>query len=116
MAGAEPYGKLKYRDVKDSRMAYVDEGEGDAIVFAHGNPTSSYLWRNVMPHLEGLGRLVAADEEMDHYRRPFAAPGEDRRPTLSWPRQLPIDGEPADVAAIVDEYGTSARSSVPGPA
>src|ERR1700735_226669 len=61
MTGAEPYGKLKYLDVKGSRMAYVDEGEGDAIVFAHGHPTSSYLWRNVMPHLEGLGRLVAAD-------------------------------------------------------
>ena len=45
-------------------MAYVDEGDGDAIVFAHGNPTSSYLWRNVMPHLEGLGRLVAADRTM----------------------------------------------------
>src|ERR1700722_4307542 len=60
MTGAEPYGKLKYLDVKGSRMAYVDEGEGDAIVFAHGNPTSSYLWRNVMPHLEGLGRLGAA--------------------------------------------------------
>src|SRR4051812_25833119 len=42
-------------------MAYVDEGDGDAIVFAHGNPTSSYLWRNVMPHLDGLGRLVACD-------------------------------------------------------
>jgi pimeloyl-ACP methyl ester carboxylesterase len=42
-------------------MAYVDEGDGDAIVFQHGNPTSSYLWRNVMPHLEGLGRLVACD-------------------------------------------------------
>lgn len=42
-------------------MAYVDESEGDAIVFAHGNPTSSYLWRSVMPHLEGVGRLVAAD-------------------------------------------------------
>jgi pimeloyl-ACP methyl ester carboxylesterase len=42
-------------------MAYVDEGQGDAVVFAHGNPTSSYLWRNVMPHLQGLGRLVAAD-------------------------------------------------------
>lgn len=236
MAGAEPYGELKYRDVKGSRMAYVDEGEGDAIVFAHGNPTSSYLWRNVMPHLEGLGRLVAADmigmggsdklspsgpdrygyaeqrdylfslwdsldlgdnvilvlhdwgsvvgfdwacqhrervqgvafmegivaqprwtdfpddvvsmfqgfrspagehmvleqnlwiegvlpaliqrqlgaEEMDHYRRPFAGPGEDRRPTLSWPRQLPVEGDPADVAAIVDEYGAwLAGSDVP---
>jgi haloalkane dehalogenase len=236
MAGAEPYGTLKYRDVKGSRIAYVDEGEGDAIVFAHGNPTSSYPWRNVMPHLEGLGRLVAADmigmggsdklspsgpdrygyaeqrdylfslwdsldlgdnvilvlhdwgsvvgfdwacrhrdrvrgiafmegivaqprwtdfpddvvnlfqgfrspagehmvleqnlwiegvlpalierrlgeEEMDHYRRPFAEPGEDRRPTLSWPRHLPVEGEPADVAAIVDEYGTwLAGSDVP---
>ena len=236
MTGAEPYGKLKYLDVKDSRMAYVDEGEGDAIVFAHGNPTSSYLWRNVMPHLEGLGRLVAADmigmggsaklspsgpdrynyaeqrdylftlwdsldlgdnvllvlhdwgsalgfdwayqhrdrvqgiafmealaapsrwadfpddvvnlfrgfrspagehmvleqnlwiegvlpaliqrqlsdEEMDHYRQPFASPGEDRRPTLSWPRNLPIDGEPADVVAMVNDYGQwLAGSDVP---
>jgi haloalkane dehalogenase len=236
MTGAEPYGKLKYLDVKGSRMAYVDEGEGDAIVFAHGNPTSSYLWRNVMPHLEGLGRLVAADmigmggsdklspsgpdrynyaeqrdylftlwdsldlgdnvllvlhdwgsalgfdwayqhpdrtqgiafmealaapsrwaefpddvvslfrgfrspagehmvleqnlwiegvlpaliqrqlsdEEMDHYRQPFASPGEGRRPTLSWPRNLPIDGEPADVVAMVNEYGKwLAGSDVP---
>jgi haloalkane dehalogenase len=236
MTGAEPYGKLKYLDVKGSRMAYVDEGEGDAIVFAHGNPTSSYLWRNVMPHLEGLGRLVAADmigmggsdklspsgpdrynyaeqrdylfalwdqldlgdnvllvlhdwgsalgfdwanqhrdrvqgiafmealavpsrwsefdddvvhlfqgfrspagehmvleqnlwiegvlpaliertlsdEETEHYRQPFARPGEDRRPTLSWPRNLPIDGEPADVVATVTDYGNwLAGSDVP---
>ena len=61
MVGAKPYGQLQYRDVNGKPMAYVDEGDGDAIVFAHGNPTSSYLWRNVMPHLEGLGRLVAAD-------------------------------------------------------
>ena len=61
MVGAKPYGQLRYREVNGSQMAYVDEGEGDAIVFAHGNPTSSYLWRNVMPHLEGLGRLVACD-------------------------------------------------------
>ena len=61
MVGAKPYGQLQYRDVNGKRMAYVDEGDGDAIVFAHGNPTSSYLWRNVMPHVEGLGRLVAAD-------------------------------------------------------
>lgn len=43
-----------------------------------------------------------SDEEMAEYRRPFATPGEDRRPTLSWPRQLPIDGEPADVVEIVE--------------
>jgi haloalkane dehalogenase len=207
-------------------MAYVDEGNGDAIVFAHGNPTSSYLWRNVMPHLQGPGRLVAAniigmggsdqlrpsgpdryhyaeqrdylfglwdaldlgdnvtlvlhdwgsalgfdwanqhrdrvrgiafmeavvtpiswsdfpndvrgvfqdtrspdgetmvlqqntfvegvlsgaiqrqlsDEEMDHYRQPFVHAGEDRRPTLSWPRNIPIDGQPADVTSVVEDY------------
>jgi haloalkane dehalogenase len=45
-----------------------------------------------------------SDEEMTIYRRPYLSPGEDRRPTLSWPRELPIDGEPADVVAIVDEY------------
>jgi len=233
---AKPYGKLQYRKINGKRMAYIDEGQGDAIVFAHGNPTSSYLWRNVMPHLEGQGRLVACDmigmgdsdklspsgpdryhyceqreylfalwdaldlgervvlvlhdwgsalgfdwasqhrdrvagialmeaivtpmtwddwdpsvrgvfqgfrspqgermvleqnlfveavlpgairrklseEEMQHYRRPFANPGEDRRPTLCWPRNIPIDGEPADVVAIVENYGRwLAESDVP---
>lgn len=227
MPGSQPYGQLKYKNVAGKQMAYIDEGDGDAIVFQHGNPTSSYLWRNVMPHLEGLGRLVAcdligmggsdklspsgpdrynyaeqrdylfalwdtldlgdnvvlvlhdwgsalgfdwanqhrdrvqgiaymeaivapttwadfpnsvrgvfqgfrspqgeamvldqnifvegvlpgavmrklSDEEMDHYRRPFVNPGEDRRPTLSWPRNIPIEGEPADVVAVVQEYG-----------
>ena len=42
-------------------MAYVEAGAGDPVVFLHGNPTSSYLWRNVMPHLEGLGRCIAPD-------------------------------------------------------
>jgi haloalkane dehalogenase len=236
MFGVKPYGQLQYRDVNGKQMAYVDEGDGDAIVFAHGNPTSSYVWRNVMPHLEGLGRLVAADmigmggsgklhpsgsdrynyaeqrdylfalwdaldlgdkvtlvlhdwgsvlgfdwanqhrdrvqgvafmeaivapmawsefpsavrqlfqgfrsprgermvleqnifvesvlpaqirrqlndEEMGHYRQPFANPGEDRRPTLSWPRNLPIDGEPADVVSVVEAYSSwLADSDVP---
>ena len=233
---SEPYGHLKYHEIVGRRMAYIDEGQGDAIVFQHGNPTSSYLWRNVMPHLEGLGRLVAcdligmggsdklspsgpdryhyaeqkeflfalwdalnlgdrvvlvlhdwgsvlgfdwanqhrdrvqgiaymeaivtpmtwtdfhpsvrgvfqgfrspqgeqmvleqnifvegvlpgairrrlSDEEMNHYRRPFVDPGEDRRPTLSWPRNIPIDGEPADVTAVVNEYrGWLEESDVP---
>ena len=236
MAGAKPYAELRFRDVKGRRMAYIDEGEGDAIVFQHGNPTSSYLWRNVMPHLQGLGRLVACDligmgesaklhpsgadryhyaeqreylfalwdalelgdrvvlvlhdwgsalgfdwanqnrhrvqgiahmeaiaapmtwsdwpdpvravfqgfrspegermvleqnmfveavlpgaikrqltdEEMDHYREPFRNPGEDRRPTLSWPRNIPIDGEPADVVSIVNDYSAwLSESDVP---
>lgn len=45
------------------------------------------------------------EAEMTHYRAPFINPGEDRRPTLTWPRQLPIDGEPEDVVAIVQSYG-----------
>ena len=48
---------------------------------------------------------------MDAYRAPFARPGEDRRPTLSWPRQLPIDGEPAAVCALVERYGEVLRNS-----
>ena len=223
---AKPYAAKKFADIKGRRMAYIDEGTGPAIVFQHGNPTSSYLWRNIMPHCAGLGRLVAcdligmgdsdklapsgpdrygyaeqrdylfalwdslalgdrivlvihdwgsalgfewarrnpervagiaymeaivtpvtwadwpesarrafqgfrsdggedmilaknmfverilpgsilrklADDEMAEYRRPFASPGEDRRPTLSWPRQIPIDGAPADVVAVVEDY------------
>ena len=223
-------------EVYGRQMAYVDVGDGDPIVLVHGNPTSSYLWRNVIPHLVGLGRCVApdligmgdsdklpdagpdsyrfvdhryyldgllealgiservtfvvhdwgsalgfdwanrhrdavagiaymeaivrpltwdewpeaarrvfqgfrspagesmvldqnmfvervlpgsvlrplTDVEMDHYRRPFATPGEDRRPTLTWPRQIPIDAEPADVVAIVNDYaGWLATSTVP---
>lgn len=231
-----PFAKKKFVEVLGRRMAVIDEGEGDAIVFQHGNPTSSYLWRNVMPHCRGLGRLVAcdligmgdsdklepsgpqrytyaeqreflfalwdalglgnrvvlvlhdwgsalgfdwanrhrervqgiaymesivmpltwadwaenarrvfqnfrsaggetmileknvfvervlpgsilrtlADDEMAEYRRPFAAPGEGRRPTLTWPRQIPLEGEPADVVAVVDDYARwLAASPVP---
>ena len=212
--------------VKGKTMSYVEMGEGDPIIFQHGNPTSSYLWRNVMPHLQDQGRCIAIDligmgdsdkldnpdassytfvqhrdyldgalealgverdvtlvihdwgsalgfdwanrhrdavkgiaymegivrpvsweewpeaargvfqgfrssageemvldkntfvervlpgsilrdlseEEMAVYRRPFQNSGEDRRPTLTWPRQIPIDGTPADVVEIVQAY------------
>ena len=56
-----PYAVKKSLDIAGRQMAFIDEGEGDAIVFQHGNPTSSYLWRNVMPHCQGLGRLIACD-------------------------------------------------------
>ncbi len=54
------------------------------------------------------------EEEMNVYRRPYIEPGESRRPTLTWPRELPINGEPEDVVSIVDDYsGWLAQSDVP---
>jgi haloalkane dehalogenase len=225
----------RYQEVLGRRMAYVDSGAGDPIVFLHGNPTSSYLWRNVIPHLSSLGRCIAPDligmgdsdklpdsgpgsytfvehrryldvlldalgvrenvtfvihdwgsalgfdwayrhqsavkgiaymeglvrpftwadfgegramfeafrspageamvleqnmfveaalpgsilrklddAEMAEYRRPYLEPGESRRPTLTWPRQIPIDGEPADVNSIVRDYSQwLSHSSLP---
>src|SRR5436190_16732392 len=47
--------------ILDTNMAYVDVGEGDPIVFLHGNPTPSYLWRNIIPYLLPLGRCLAPD-------------------------------------------------------
>ena len=212
--------------VNGKTMSYVEMGEGDPIIFQHGNPTSSYLWRNIMPHLADQGRCIAidligmgdsdkledsgpdrytllehrdyfdaaldalgvtsnvtfvihdwgsalgfdwanrhrdsvigiaymesivrpvswddwpeaargvfqgfrspagedmvldknvfvervlpgsiirdlSDEEMEVYRRPFKNPGEERRPTLTWPRQIPIEGEPAEVVELVQSY------------
>jgi haloalkane dehalogenase len=50
-----------YVDVLGSKMHYIDEGEGDPILFIHGNPTSSYLWRNIIPYMEPYGRAIAVD-------------------------------------------------------
>ena len=73
---SDPYGGFKvppmkipsdtrysheYVKIMGSKMAYIDVGKGDPILFLHGQPTSSYLWRNIMPHLEGQGRLIAPD-------------------------------------------------------
>ncbi len=225
VSSAEP--EKKFIEIHGKRMAYVEAGTGDPIIFQHGNPTSSYLWRNIMPQLTDQGRCIAVDligmgdsekldnsgpdryryvehrdylfaawealgvaervtfvihdwgsalgfdwacqhpdavlgiaymeaivrpvswdewpaeaksvfqgfrseagekmvlennmlfvervlpasilrkltdEEMAVYRRPYLEPGEDRRPTLTWPRQIPIDGEPADVHDIVNSY------------
>jgi haloalkane dehalogenase len=146
---SEPFAPKKFLEIKGRRMACIDEGQGASIVFQHGNPTSSYLWRNVMPMawsdfperaratfrafrspdgedmvlrdnafvervLPGSMIRQLSSAEMDHYRRPFVNPGEDRRPTLTWPRQIPLDGEPADVVKVVSEYGRwLAQSQVP---
>ncbi|MDD9801746.1 MAG: haloalkane dehalogenase [Deltaproteobacteria bacterium] len=225
ISAEERYAKRSI-SVKGLAMACVDEGAGAPIVFLHGNPTSSYLWRNIIPHLAGQGRCIAPDllgmgdsqklpqsgpesytfaqhreyldllldelqlgsevtlvvhdwgsalgfdwanrhrervkgiaymealvapvtwaqwpkpmrqlfqafrspageklvleqnifveqvlpqsvlrglgeAEMAVYRRPFAEAGESRRPTLTWPRQIPIEGEPAEVVRIVSDY------------
>src|SRR6201991_3191629 len=55
-----PFQK-KRKQVLGREMAYVEVGQGDPIVFLHGNPTSSYLWRNVIPHVQSLGRCIAPD-------------------------------------------------------
>jgi haloalkane dehalogenase len=223
MTNAAFPSQKKRKTVLGLEMAYVEEGQGGPIVFLHGNPTSSYAWRHILPYVQEFGRVIAPDligmgdsqklpesgpgsytfvehrryldalldvldvrervilvghdwgaalafdwarrhpdavrgiafmeavaetsswseypagarerfqalrspageqmvleqnsfiefnlpatilrtlteEEMNEYRRPFAEPGEARRPTLTWPRQLPIDGEPADVTEIV---------------
>src|ERR1700678_4055683 len=56
----QPLSK-KTVDVLGARIAYHARGEGAPVLLLHGNPTSSYLWRDVIPELEGLGRLIAPD-------------------------------------------------------
>jgi haloalkane dehalogenase len=79
---------------------------GEAMVLQ-----DNFFIEQILP--KAMLRTLSA-EEMAEYRRPFAAPGEGRRPTLTWPRQIPLDGDPADVAAIVAAYSDwLAMSSVP---
>lgn len=51
----------KYIEINGSKMHYIDEGDGNPILFLHGNPTSSYLWRNIIPHVKPMGRCIAPD-------------------------------------------------------
>ena len=79
---------------------------GEAMVLQN-----NYFIEEILPNAI-LRKL--SDEEMAEYRRPFAEPGEGRRPTLTWPRQIPIEGEPADVTAIAAAYANwLATSRVP---
>jgi len=230
ISAADPHPRRRVR-VFDTELSYVDVGVGQPIVFLHGNPTSSYLWRNIIPYVTKLGRCLAPDlvgmgqsgkspanayrfvdharyldawfealrltediilvlhdwgsalgfhravrypthitaiaymeaipstrrwkdfgdatavfqalrsdkgeslifdqnffvetilpravirrlndKEMGAYRAPYLEPAA-RLPTLIWPRQIPIEGEPADVAAIVDNYRTwISKSTIP---
>ena len=60
ISASMPYGKC-FKSIKGKSIAYIDVGDGAPIVLLHGNPTSSYLWRNVIPHLEGIGRVIVPD-------------------------------------------------------
>src|SRR5260370_24902894 len=92
-------------------MAYIDEGEGAPIVFQHGNPTSSYLWRNVMPACQDLGRLIACDligmgdsEELYH-SGPDRSPYAEQRDFLFalWDKL----GVGNDVVFVVHDWGSA---------
>jgi pimeloyl-ACP methyl ester carboxylesterase len=75
-----PYADKKFATINGVRMAYLDTGDGPPIVFRHGNPTSSYLWRNVMPHLAGLGRRPPIWSTRHSRRRARAQRSKPRRP------------------------------------
>ena len=60
ISSADPHPRRRVR-VLDTELAYVDTGGGDPVVFLHGNPTSSYLWRNVITHVAPAGRCLAPD-------------------------------------------------------
>ena len=79
ISAAFPFEKHR-REVLGLEMAYVEEGRGDPIVFLHGNPTSSFLWRNIMPHLQSLGRCIAPDlvGMGDSAKLPNSGPGSYR--------------------------------------
>ena len=91
ISAAFPYQK-KRRRVLGSEMAYVEVGEGDPIVLLHGNPTSSYLWRNVIPQLQPRGRCIAPDliGMGDSDKLPNSGPG-----SVSVRRAPPLPGRPA---------------------
>jgi haloalkane dehalogenase len=61
MSAGEWRASKRYTQVQGRRMAYVEQGSGAPVVFLHGNPTSSYLWRSVLPEVSSLGRCIAPD-------------------------------------------------------
>ena len=107
----DPRYPRKFQNVFDVRMAYVDVGEGSPIVFLHGNPTSSYLWRNVMPHLEGLGRLIAPDLVGMGDSAKLADSGPDRYTFTEHRRYLDAllgqIGVDADVTLVIHDWGSA---------
>jgi haloalkane dehalogenase len=103
--------KKQFVEVEGRRMAYVEMGTGRPIVFQHGNPTSSYLWRNILPHLADLGRCVALDliGMGDSDKLPDSGPtrytfAEQRR---YWQGALSALGIERDVVFVIHDWGTA---------
>ena len=92
-AVAETYSWSEYPEGARPRFQALRSAAGEQMVLEHNTFIEDNLPRTILRTL--------SDEEMNEYRRPFAEPGEGRRPMLSWARQLPIDGKPADVTEIV---------------
>jgi len=91
-----PLGRDDWGKTMGQAVEALRSDAGEAMVLQN-----NYFIEKILPN--AILRTLSA-EEMAQYRRPFAEPGEGRRPTLTWPRQVPIDGKPADVHAIVTEY------------
>src|SRR5207237_7403111 len=97
--GHDHWDKMGMRPALEALRSEADE----AMVLQNNYSIEEILPNAIMRKL--------SDEEMAEHRRPFAEPGEGRRPTLTWPRQIPIDGEPADVVAVVSDYAEWLSSS-----
>jgi len=100
----------KVKTVLGKRMAYVDEGSGDPIVFLHGNPTSIYLWRNIMPYLENKGRLIAIDmigmgdsDKLDDTTSDHYSLAENSRYTFALLEELGVN---KNVTLVVHDWGS----------
>lgn len=104
----------KFVQVMGKRIAYVETGEGDPILFLHGNPTSSYLWRNVIPHLAGHGRCIAPDlvGQGDSDKLDDVGPGsyrfvEHRRYFDGFMAELDLEDSPGNVTLVVHDWGSA---------
>jgi len=97
ISSRETYVKKKAH-ILGYNMSYVDEGSGDPIVFLHGNPTSSYLWRNIIPHLSGLGRCIAPD---------LIGMGDSDKLTHSGPESYSFIEHRKYVDALLEEIGVT---------
>ena len=100
----DPFPRSRVR-LAEQEMAYVDVGTGDPIVFLHGNPTSSYLWRNVIPHVQHLGRCLAPD---------LIGMGESDKLPDPGPGRYSFDTHSRYLAMFLAEVGATERVTVVG--